>query len=189
MSLLSDPTAIMNQRFTLTTGVGFDAGLRWNWKERVAFGLSCRDAYSPALVTNYSSVLGFINDPTTAKEAATEYARIAPKLSAGLMWSPNLGRLGSVFDSFVLAADYNDFLDLLNPLPRNAILNVGLGAEAKLLGILAIRVGIDKALLNAGAGLDLGIFRLNLTAFGDELGSEPGSRPVYNLMLSFEFIY
>ena len=92
-------------------------------------------------------------------------------------------------DNLTLTCDYSDILDFLNPVPRNAILKASLGLEIQMLDILYLRAGIRDALLAAGAGLKLGIFTLNLTAYGEELGLDPGVRPVYNLLVSLEFRY
>jgi len=107
----------------------------------------------------------------------------------GLMWSPALGRLGQVIDSLVFALDYKDILDLASPVPRNPILNVGLGVEARVLEIVTLRAGIDEALLSTGIGLDLGVFTINLAAYGAELGLDPGDRPYYNLLVDIDFKY
>ena len=185
MSLI-DPTALLSSPFTLTTGIGLDAGLRWNWKERVAVGLVCRDAYSPAFVSSYSDVSSFFSNPASSL-ISTVYSKIDPNLALGVSWSPDLGALGHYVDGLTLAADYSDILDLFSILPRNAILNVGVGAEVRLLEIMTVRLGIKEALLQAGMGFDLGGTRVSATAFGRELGLEPGSRPIYNLLISFEF--
>jgi len=187
----TSPLSILADTFTLTTGIGLDAGLRWSWDGQVAAGLVCHDIYSPAIVTQYSSFMGFLSDPAgaAAGEPAPIYDTLDRKLDFGLMWKPSLGRLGEIIDSFVLAADYNDILDLLNPLPRNPILNVSLGLEARVLDIVSLRAGINEALLSAGIGLDLGVFTLNLAAYGTELGLDPGNEPYYNLLVDFDFKY
>jgi hypothetical protein len=183
---LLDPSALLASPFTLTTGIGLDAGLRWNWEERVAAGLVCRDAYSPAIVASYPD--GVTSFFSSSGSPSVSYSKIDPNLAFGASWSPDLGVLGRYIDGLTLAADYSDILDLFSALPRNAILNVGLGAEVRLLEIMTIRLGIKEALLEAGMGFDLGGVRVSASAFGRELGLEPGSRPIYNLLLSFEFL-
>jgi hypothetical protein len=185
IGILSNPTTLLTQPFTLTTGIGLDAGLRWSWKSLSA-GLVCHDLYSPAVVTTYSSFTDFLN---SASGSAPQYATVDRKLDVGVSWSPPLGRLGQIIDSLVLALDYNDILDLTNTVPRNPILNVGLGAEARILEIVTLRAGIADALLSAGMGLNLGIFTVNIVAYGAELGLDPGDRPYYNLLVDFDFKY
>ena len=60
VGLLSNPAGSVSQPFTLTTGIGLDAGLRWAWKG-LAAGLVCHDIYSPAIQTTYSSVMDFVS--------------------------------------------------------------------------------------------------------------------------------
>ncbi|HTX74040.1 MAG TPA: hypothetical protein VMC79_14520 [Rectinemataceae bacterium] len=187
-SLLSSPTQIFAAPYTMSTGIGLDMGLRWAYDEVVAAGLAWRDVYSPAFISTYSGgIMDFLN--STGAAPSTSYAVIHPNLDFGLMWKPKLGRLGQVLDSLEFAMDYSDVLDLLSLLPRNAILNVSFGVETRVLDILYIRAGIRDALLSAGVGLDLNVFTLNIAAYGEELGLEPGTRPVYNLLMSLEFRY
>ena len=110
-------------------------------------------------------------------------------LDLGLAWTPSLGRLGEVVDALVIALDYRDILDLFAVLPRNPILNVGLGAEARVLDIVTLRAGIADALPSAGMGLNLSAFTMNLSVYGAELGLDPGDRPYYNLLIDFDFKY
>lgn len=187
-SLLTNPMALVAEPMTLTTGIGLDAGLRWNWKETVALGLSCRDLFSPAVVTSYSNALDFFADPASASPVSAN-AMLDRQLDFGVMVKPPLGVFARVLDGMTFAADYLDILDLFSPLPRNAILNVSLGAEFRILDILALRVGVKDALLEAGAEFDLGFAKLGVAAWGRELGSEPGQRPVYNLELGLDFVY
>jgi hypothetical protein len=177
-----------DEPFSQTTGVGVDLGMRWSRDKSFAVGLACRDAFSPGYETTYTSAKDFLDDPTIAKTGGRNVV-VSPDLAAGIMWKPALGRLGLVIDSLVFALDYVDILDLFDPIPRNAILNLGMGVEVKFLDIVYARLGIRDALLAAGVGLDLGVARLNVTAYGEELGLEPGARPVYNILLSFEFRY
>lgn len=187
-AILSDPASLLGKPFSLTTGIGLDAGIRWDWEERVSAGLVCRDAYSPALVSEYTSAADFVANPASALTGSTR-ATIRPDLAIGAAFAPELGRLGRYIDGLVLALDYSDILDLARPVPRNALLNLGLGMEVRMLEILSVRLGLREALLAAGLGFDLGAFSLNAAAWGDELGIEPGARPVYNLLLSFDFAY
>ena len=189
MDLISNPMALLSKPFNLTTGIGIDAGLRWSWKDQVAAGLACRDAFSPALVTQYTSMMGFLGDPANSKVGLPTYEALRRSLDFGVSWSPSLGRLAQILDSLVIALDYRDILDLANPVPRNPILNVGFGLELKVLDIVSLRAGIDDALLSMGMGLDLGVFTLNVAAFGRELGLDPGNRPYYNLLIDFDFKY
>jgi len=188
-SLMDKPENILGQDFVLTTGIGLDAGIRWNWDEVFAAGLSCMDAYSPSSVSTYKSLSDFVTIPAAALKKPSEAGLVHPDLGFGLMWKPPLGIVGRVFDGLTLLLDYDDILDLFAPIPRNAILNVDFGVEARILEILSIRLGLREALPQAGVYFDLEAFKMGVSAWGDELGYEPGERPVYNLALSFDFEY
>jgi hypothetical protein len=189
VGLASNPASILGENFTITTGIGMDAGLRWSWEGRYAAGLAFRDAYSPAIATVYKSVQDFVSSSAGGKVGSSLYHTLPSSLDLGLMWSPRLGRLGEVIDSFTLAFDYRDILGFLDPVPRNWILNAGLGMETRVLEILTIRAGITDALPAAGVSFDLAVFKLSLSAFGTELGLDPGDRPCYNLLIDFDFKY
>lgn len=185
VGLASNFSSIFSSPFTLATGIGLDAGLRWAWDGKLAAGLVCHDVYSPAFVTTYSSAADFVN----SNPGVSSYDTINRSLDFGLSWSPTLGRLGQVIDSLVFALDYRDILDLTSLVPRNPILNVGLGVEARVLEIVTLRAGINDALPSAGIGLHLGVCTINLVAYGAELGLDPGDRPYYNLLVDFDFKY
>lgn len=189
MGIINDPMSLLSDTFTLASGIGVDAGLRWDWKGLLAVGLACRDIYSPAIVTQYSSAMDFVSKPNDAKLGDPSYETLKRSLDLGFAWSPSMGRLSNLIDSFTLAVDYKDILDLASPLPRNPILNASLGLEARVLEIVTLRAGISETLLSMGAGLDLGIFALSIAAYGAELGLDPGDRPYYNLLVDFDFKY
>jgi hypothetical protein len=180
---------LMGQPFTLTTGIGVDLGMRWSWAKLLSVGISCKDAYSPALVSTFSSIAGFAASPSASRVGAPATGLIEPNLAAGVVVTPPLGIFGRVLDGLVISVDYDHILDLAKPVSRNAILNVGLGLEARVLEVLTLRVGIKDALLQAGIDYDLGVARVGVSAWGAELGYEPGSRSVYNLLLGIDFVY
>jgi hypothetical protein len=189
LSVVSDPSSLLSSSaMDLTTGVGVDLGLRWVWKNTYAAGLVYRDAYSPAILSEYSSLNGFLKDSATA-QVSSSYTTLPSSLDVGFAWTPELGALSKIFDNFVFAADYRDILDLFAAIPRNPVLNLGLGCEAKVLDIVRFRAGISDALLSAGLGLDLSVFAVNISVFGTELGLDPGDRTCYNLAIDFAFKY
>jgi hypothetical protein len=187
-SLLMNTMAILSEPFVLTTGIGVDAGIRWNHSESFAVGLSCRDAFSPAFISTYSDFMSFISDPSTAL-VSTSTGLIPPNLTLGFMVRPKFKFLEKVFDEVTFLLDYEDILDLFKPVPRNPILNVDAGVEFKVLQILSIRLGFREALPQAGVDFDLDALRIGVSAWGDELGYEPGQRSVYNIAFAFDFVY
>lgn len=184
MGVVSNPASVISDPFILTTGIGLDAGVRWAWNG-LAAGLVCRDAFSPAISTVYSSAGAFL----ASSPGTSSYVALPRSLDLGLAWTPSLGRLGEVIDTLLIALDYRDLLDLFAIVPRNPILNVGLGVEARVLEIVTLRAGVADALPSAGMGLNLSAFTLNISAYGAELGLDPGDRPYYNLLIDFSFKY
>lgn len=189
MDVVENPGSLMNgTTFTVVSGIGFDAGARWSPSDSFALGLVIRDVYSPAIITRYSDLEAFMQDPSAAKQSS-EHSKVPADLSIGLAYHAPFAvfrRLGMDLSVYL---DYRDILNLLAAVPRNPVLNIGLGAELVLLDILSFRAGINDALLAAGFGLDLTHFNLSLAMYGRELGLDPGKRPVYNVVLALDFRY
>lgn len=191
LALMDIVSSYMDQRFSLATGIGIDTGFRYSWSSTgLSLGIVCRDLYSPALVSSYSSVTGFIEDPSNSIEKNKSATVDLPRdLAVGLAWSMPPGSFWGLVDSFVVAMDYVRILDLFQPFTRNPVLNLGLGVETRILDIVSLQAGVSEGYPNAGASLDLSVMKLNLAVWGSELGLEPGSRPAFNLMSAFEFSY
>lgn len=190
MALVSDPASLTTgSEFTMVSGVGFDVGVRWSYDDTVSVGFVARDAYSPAMVTTYTSFDGFVSDPQAAMVGESAYAVVDPNLAFGVEYVFPFEFLDRIGAEVSVLADYVDILDLLSTLPRNPILNVSLGVELRLLDILFLRGGISEALPAAGFGIDLSAFSFSLAMFGTELGIEPGARPAFNLLVALDFRY
>ena len=189
VGLVNNPTALLEKQFTVTTGIGIDAGLRWSWNKQLAAGLAWRDAYSPIISNVYPSVTDFLSNSASPHTDQSLYTTLPSSLDLGFAWTPGLGRLGRFVDSLVVAVDYRDILGLFDPIPRNWILHAGLGLETKVLEIVTLRAGITDALPSAGLCLDLSVFKLSLAVFGTEIGLDPGDRPCYNLLIDLDFKY
>jgi len=58
------------------------------------------------------------------------------------------------------------------------------GAELKVFKVFAVRAGLNKGWLSAGAGINLVVLEINAAAFTEELGSNPGSQGRSGLALS-----
>jgi len=186
MALVSDPGALLASPLVMTSGLGFDVGVLWTYDDTVALGLVMRDAYSPAMLTTYSNYTAFTDNPSSGTQS---WGLVPADLAFGLAYHPRFAFLSAIGADFSLFLDYADILDLFSIVPRNPILNVRLGAELRLLDILYLRAGIKDALPAAGFGIDLQAFTFSLAMHGQELGLEPGSRPVFNLIAGFEFRY
>ena len=183
-----DTSFLISQPFLLQMGVGVDLGLLISFRDILSFGLVGRNLYAPSVKYSYATLEQLLT-PTT--EITPVFDLYPIDLSFGMLFSPSLGLLDRFISDFKIMLDYEDILDFLTHASSavNPVLHIGLGMELVLLEILSIRAGFYQGLLTAGLGLDLSIFRLNLSMFGSELSAEPGLKPVYNLLLGLEFRY
>ena len=173
--------------FTLTAGVGLDVGLRYEYRKTLAGALVCRDFYSPVSVTDYASVDAFLNGSTT--EPSTSSKTIDPRWDIGFLYTPHLPVFERYLSGLVIAIDYRDVFGIFDLIPRNPILNLGLGAEIVFLDVLSLRAGIGDALPSMGFGLDMRFMQLDFTMRGIEFGLDPGYDPVFAMDLGLLFRY
>jgi hypothetical protein len=177
---------LTSEPFDFIAAIGIDLGIRYQLGEWLAIGITGEDVFTPILTSHYVTVDEF----TENTQEPTRTKAILPfKLNGGIMLSPPLGPVERVINEISLYVDYNDIFDfLITPsTSTHPILHLSVGLEMRFLRILSVRVGLNQGLFAAGLGLDLQYFILNASMFGTELSSEPGLRPVYNLMVGFEF--
>ncbi len=181
------PGLLADSPFSLISGFGVDLGLRYVFPVPVTIGLTVEDLYTPTAVTGYSSFPDFLDGESAA--AGTVYAILPQRINLGVLWTPGLGVVDRYVSDLRLMLDYRDIFDFLiaPAASRNLALQFGLGAEARLLDVLSVRIGFSDGLLAAGLGLDLTHVRLDAAMFGSELSGEPGLRPQYNLAIGLEF--
>jgi hypothetical protein len=182
-ALLENPSAYP---FNTYIGLGVDVGLRYSFGDNFAAALVCYDVYSPVLVTGYLSFSDYLNRKRTA---GVNYNLVKTRLDFGIKYRIHPSFLSRYISQLVVAADYRDFLDLFALIPRNPILNAGIGMEVVLLKVLSLRAGITDALPSLGFGLDLNFVRLDCSMYGKELGLDPGIQPTYGVALSLLFRY
>jgi hypothetical protein len=173
-----------NKPFSTHLGLGADLGLLYSFKDFSA-ALVGYDPFSPVILTKYRKMGDFGKEADTV----TSFARVKPRLDLGLAYRIRWPFLERFVSRFVIMADYRDFLDLAELVPRNPILNVGLGLELTLLEILSLRAGINDALPSLGLGLDLHFMKLDCAIRGKELGLDPGVNPVYAIDIGLLFRY
>jgi hypothetical protein len=152
---------------SVVLGLGFDLGVKYTFAENFSAAVVCLDAYSPAMVSIYDSWNTFKDkgEPTENK-----YATVLPRLGVGLKYRIRSALLDKYISNFIVMADYRDFLDLASIIPRNPILNVGIGTELVVLDKLSLRFGVSDALPAMGFGLDLTFMQLDFAIYGRELG-------------------
>jgi hypothetical protein len=183
MSIFDDP---MSNEFKTYLGLGVDLGLRYTFADSFTAALACYDTYSPTLVTVYDSMNDFIDKKDSSSGS---YATVYRRFNAGIKYHIRSEFLDRYISNFIILADYRDILDLFAPIPRNPVLNVGLGVELLVLDVLSLRAGIADALPAAGFGVDFSIARFDCAIHGKELGLDPGVQPVYAIDLALLFRY
>jgi hypothetical protein len=174
--------------FTLTAGVGLDVGLRYEYRKTLAGAIVCRDLYSPVSVTDYASVDAFLNGSDPG-EATTSSKTIDRQWDLGFLYTPHLPVFERYLSGVVIAVDYRDVFGMFDLIPRNPILNLGVGAEVVFLDVLSLRAGIGDALPSLGFGLDMRFMQLDFTMRGIEFGLDPGYDPVFAMDLGLLFRY
>jgi hypothetical protein len=184
-SILDNP---MDQPFKTHLGLGLDLGLRYTLWENFTAALVCYDVYSPVLVTPYDSMSAF-GDKSGPSAGGASYATVDRRLDLGFRYRIRSVAIERYISSITIMADYRNFLDLFSLIPRNPILNVGLGVEVKVLNALSFRFGLTDALPAFGIGLELSFATLDLAIRGKELGLDPGVQPTYALDMGLLFRY
>ncbi|MEW5814739.1 MAG: hypothetical protein AB1798_04985 [Spirochaetota bacterium] len=177
---------VLNQPFSFISAIGFDAGVRFSFKEVLTFGLAARDIFTPTLRNSYTTLQNFLDNVETPVKTN---GIIPLDLSFGVLFSPKLGSVERYITDLKLMLDYSDILDFIThkATARNPLLHIGFGAEIVLLELFSLRAGFYDGLFAAGLGMNLTFFTLNAAMFGRELSIEPGLKPVYNVMVGLEF--
>jgi hypothetical protein len=181
-TLFEDP---LDNEFKTYLGLGLDLGLKYTFAEDLSAALVCFDVYSPVLISAFSSFEAFRDKEYPGRD----YGTIKPRLDFGLKYRIRSSFLDRYISNFSIMADYRNFLDLASLIPRNPVLNVGIGVEVLVLNVLSLRIGVADALPAAGFGLDLSFMKLDCSIYGKELGLDPGIQPVYAIDFSLLFRY
>jgi hypothetical protein len=182
--IFNDPKG---QPFVSTLGVGLDLGLKFIRNGNFSAALVCHDVYSPAIVNTYATMQDFLDGNPSL--SGNEYDTVRRILDIGVAYTVNSEWLERYVSHLIVAADYRDMFSFLDTVPRNPILNIGLGAELRVLEVLDIRIGVNDALPCFGFGINLTFMQLNFAIHGRELGIDPGVQSVYALEASVSFRY
>lgn len=172
--------------FTTVAGVGVDLGVKYDLAKTFDASLVWHDAYSPALKSTYSSTADFIGGK---QPLSNSYVIVSSGLDVGVSYTPKYPQLDQYVSRLSFYLDYRDMLNLFALIPRNPILNVGLGVEAVVLDALSLRAGITDALPALGFGIDFTVMRLDFAMRGVELGLDPGVQSTYAIDLDLLFRY
>lgn len=181
------PDLLATSPFELQSGIGLDLGARYNFGDVLAASLTVEDLYAPTARLRYTSTNDFLGGG--ASPAESDYQTLPQRINLGLAYTPDLGVVSRYVQDLTVLFDYRDIFDFwINPSGgENLVLKFGIGVEATLLEILAIRGGFSDGLYAAGLGLDLSVVELNAAMYGSELSGEPGLRPQYNIVIGLEF--
>lgn len=182
---LFDGNPLETQPFNTVAGVGADLGILYRFAQTYSAGLVFRDAYSPALKTVYGSASDFFN----GAEGDGSYVTVRPSLDVGFAYQPRIPVLDRYLSRFSLLLDYKDVLGFMDLIPRNPILNLGIGAEVVVLDALSLRAGIADAAPSLGFGIDFSFMQLDFAMRGVELGLDPGAQTTYAIDLGLLFRY
>jgi hypothetical protein len=172
--------------FKTILGMGLDLGVKYNYAGVFTAALACFDAFSPALINTYASYDDFKKKNPLGSGT---YGTIDPRLGLGFSYRISTPFLDRYVSNFLILADYRDFLNFRDIIPRNPILDIGLGVELTVLEKFSLRFGIADALPAAGFGIDLSFMKLDCSIYGKELGLDPGIQPVYAVDIGLLFRY
>jgi hypothetical protein len=182
--IIDDP---LGSPFISTLGVGLDLGVKFMLHNTFGAALVCHDVYSPALVNTYATMEDFFDGNPSV--SGNTYETVRRRLDFGLFYALRSEKLEQYITHLIFLADYRNILGFRDVLPRNHILNIGLGVELRIFEVLDIRAGISDALPCFGFGIDLSFMQLNFAIHGRELGIDPGVQPVYALEAGIAFRY
>ena len=182
--LLDDPT---DKPFDTYLGLGLDLGLRYRLHENFTAAMVCYDVYSPVLRTRHETLSGFWEG--SGPPGSSSYTTVMRRLDMGVSYRIRSPFIDKYISRLTVMASYRDFLDLFALIPRNPILNIGMGVELTVLNALTFRVGLADALPAFGFGLDLSFMTLDFAIYGKELGLDPGILSVYAMSIGLLFRY
>ncbi|ULQ59475.1 hypothetical protein K7I13_13510 [Brucepastera parasyntrophica] len=169
-----------------STGFGLDLGIQYRLSNWFDAAIVCRDVYTPVFSTRYASGQEFLDGN---RNSDTIYDTLSPDLTVGVVFTLPLPTYWTTITKWTFMLDYRDILFFLEPLYKNPILNLAAGTELILLDVISLRCGISDMYFAAGVGLNFSIFKLDLAMYGKELGIDPGTRPLLNILLSLSFEY
>jgi hypothetical protein len=170
-------------------GGGLDLGLKYVFADALTVGLVADDLISPSAIRHYyfESDDGGGSPELTYDDTDFEFFAIRPRINIGAAYQIKpLHFLGLAF-----MADYRDVINLFTNdfTTKNPVLNIGLGIEAKLFNIFALRLGMNEMLPALGLGLDFQVVKIDFAYYGKELSNEPGNLSTYALDFGISFRY
>lgn len=170
----------------LETGFGFDLGFLYKYKTVFALGVTCKDVYSPVFMNKYRNYKAYFK---AKPEGKARYSAFFPNLTLGISVNAFPEDYFKTISSWTFYLDYKNMLEPAKFIYKNPILNIAAGTEMIFHEIVSLRLGVSDCYPQAGMDLDFSFFKMELAAYGKELGLEPGSRPLFNFEMAFLFNY
>ncbi len=163
-------------------GLGLDVGVQYGYNDRLHVAMAANNIFSYARIMDMSESFGITREGGSYEDKNGESYR---SLNIGMDYE--LLKKTAGFLDLTLMADYRDILDLFSDIPRNPILNLGIGAELGLFDHIFVRAGLNDMLPALGVGFDVFVCKINFAAYGKELGLDPGVQPVFCMDLGLLF--
>lgn len=187
-SLIDKGFDLNSTPLNLTFGFGFDIGVQYEVLDLIHVALVWQDAYT-ATWTSGLDISGGYND----HKSDYEYNKLESKLGIGVGIDIPLEKITkNVISHLGVYANYNNLWPLFNnkdEVYRNPWLELSIGTELVLFDVVALRFGMNEMYFSSGFGLYLGVFRMDFSIYGRELGSEPGYSPQLNAGMAMTIQY
>ena len=156
-------------------GVGFDVGLLYRCHDFLSVGLSWVDAASPYGLKNMVS-------------GDRKFGLLQNNLTLGLGFHIPVDWSKGVISKWNVMMDLCNIVQVFDKNYRNPWLNLAVGMEIELFKWLSLRTGMSELYWHTGIGFGIKMFKIDFAVFGRELSGEPGSRPQFDMALSFRFV-
>ncbi len=154
----------------------------------LALGLALYDISSSEYTFTLDDVLTGEEptDPATDTRVQRELAEIderyQPRTSYRFGAAYTVPSLLGVFGETGLMVDYVGYQD--PAIDQSTLAGLHVGAQVQLLSLLSVRTGVSQGYPSAGAGLALGLVKIDYAFFGQEEGRIPGQTPGWQHLLN-----
>lgn len=178
-----------DENFYLLSGnsVGVDLGLLYEpdfvpLPGRLTAGLAVYDVAASDFSYGFDSVLNNDDEDAVQAEVDQEEARanedfaLHPSYRIGVAYT--VPALLGLFKETGVALDYVGYSDPF--IDQVFLAHISIGAQAKLARILSLRAGLNQGYPSVGAGLALGLLKVDYAFYGVEQGRLPGQVDSYN---------
>lgn len=172
--------------------VSFDYGLQYALDlplpGTLSLGLALYDISSSTYAFTLDDVLTgeAPPDPATDSRVQRELAdineRYQPRTSYRFGAAYTVPRLLGVFSETGLMVDYVGYQD--PAIDQTTLAGLHVGAQVQLVRLLSVRTGLSQGYPSAGAGLALGVLKIDYAYFGQEEGRLPGQTPGWQHLLN-----